>query len=177
MQLDTSKLSCLKCFRAGLFIKQKKKSGRSRFFLALYCMQSLWHPMHKDRYAYKSRDNMQRITEELAKLFGFHMYRHTTGHDFSTMNLYLKILCTILNTNSNQTLPLLSNRGGIGIFRFNASKFSSEKQSIKQGWSAIFWVGRQCCSETGDKLLCVWFLQILLHRNCKSWVLRKTCKG
>lgn len=138
MQLDTSKLSYLKCFRAALFIKQKWKSGRSHFFLALYCMQYLWPSMHKDRYAYKSRDNMQRITEELTKLFDFHMYRHMTGHDFSTTNLYLKILSTILNRNSNKALPLLSNRRGIGIFRFNASKFSSGKQSIKQGWSAIF---------------------------------------
>ena len=81
---------------------------------------------------------MQKITEEQAKLFDFHMYRHMTGHDFSTMNLFFKILCTILTRNSNKALPLLSNRRGIGIFRFNAYKFSSGKQSIKQGWSAIF---------------------------------------
>lgn len=107
-------------------------------FLALYCLWYLWYPMHKDRYAYKSRDNMQRITKELSKLFDFHMYRHMTGHDFRTMNLFLKILCTILTRNSNKALPLLSNRRGIGIFRFNASKFSPGKQSIKQGWSEIF---------------------------------------
>lgn len=60
-------------------------------------MQCLWHPMHKDRYAYKSGDNIQRITEEPAKLFDFHIYRHMTGHDFSTIDLFLKILCTIIN--------------------------------------------------------------------------------
>lgn len=53
--------------------------------------------MHKDRYAYKSGDNIQRITEEPAKLFDFHIYRHMTGHDFSTIDLFLKILCTIIN--------------------------------------------------------------------------------
>lgn len=94
--------------------------------------------MHQDRYAYKSRDNMQRITEELAKLFDFCMYRHMTGHDFSTMNLFLKILCTVFTRNSNKVLLLPSNRRGIGIFRFYASKFSLGKQSIKQSWSAIF---------------------------------------
>lgn len=145
------------------------------FFLALRCLQCLWHPMHKDRYAYKSRDNMQRFTEELAKLFDFHMSRHMRGHEFSTMNLFLKILCTILTRNSNKALPLLSNRRGIGIFWFNASKFSSGKQSIKQSWSAIFLSRKTVLLR--DKLLCVWFLRILLHRNWKSQVPRKTCKG
>lgn len=139
-----------------LYLSSRSKNEEDHiFFLALYCLQYLWHPMHKDRYAYRSRDNMQRIAEKLDKQFDFLMYRHMTGHDFSTMNLFLKILCTILTRNSNKALPLLSNRRRIGIFRFNASKFSSGKQSIKQGWSAIFRVGRQCCSETEDKLLCV----------------------
>lgn len=79
---------------------------------------------------------MQRITDELAKLCDFCMDWRMTGHDFSTMNLFLKILCTIFTRNSNKVLPLLSNRRG--IFKFYASKFSSGKQSIKQNWSAIF---------------------------------------
>lgn len=101
-------------------------------------LTAVFMAFHAQRYAYKSRDNMERITEELAQLFDFCIYRHMTGHDFSTMNLFLKILCTILTRNSNKALPLLSNGRGIGIFRFYASKLSSGKQSIKQSWSAIF---------------------------------------
>lgn len=151
-----------------LFIKQKCESRRSHLFSALHCLQCLWHPMHKDRYAYKSRDNMERITEELAKLFDFCMYRHMTGHDFRTMNLFPKILCTILTRNSNKALPLLSNRTGIGIFRFNTSKFSSGKQSIKQSWSAIFQNRKTGLLRDRRQII-----MCLVSANLASWELQK----
>lgn len=69
---------------------------------------------------------MQRIAEELAKLLDFYMYKHMAGHNFSTINLFLKISLPRI---SNNSLPFLLNRRGIGICRFNA--FISGKQNIR----------------------------------------------
>lgn len=160
-----------------LFIKQNWESRRSHLFLMLHCLQCLQHPMHKDRYAYKSRDNMQRITEELDKYLIFVCTGTWQDMTLAQWIYFLKSYALYsLEIQIKHRLCFQIEEGWAYLDFILLSSLQENKASNRVGVQ-FFWVGGQWCSETEDKLLCVWFLQILLHGNCKSQVLRKTCKG